>query len=66
MRASMNLGLGYQVLLGERVALRTELRSYLTAVNSSSYLFCSGGCVLAIKGDAVSQIDWLLGVSFRY
>jgi hypothetical protein len=66
LRASMNLGLGYQIPLGERVALRTEVRGYLTAVNSSSYLFCSGGCVLAIQGDALTQAELVLGVSFRY
>lgn len=66
LRASMNLGLGYELPLGERVALRLEARGYLTAVNSSGGLFCSGGCVLHIKADAVTQGEVQLGLSFRY
>jgi hypothetical protein len=66
LRASMNLGIGYQVPLGEYVALRFEARGYFTAVNSSGGLFCSGGCVIYIKGDAVTQGEVQLGLSFRY
>lgn len=66
LRASMNLGLGYQVPLGEHVALRFEARGYFTAVNSNGGLFCSGGCVIYIKGDAVTQGELQLGLSFRY
>jgi hypothetical protein len=66
LRASMNLGLGYQLPLGERLALRFEARGYLTLVNSSGGLFCSGGCVVAIKGDAVTQAEVQLGLSYRY
>ena len=66
LRASMNLGLGYQLPLGEQVALRFEARGYFTAVNSNGGLFCSGGCVLHIKADAVTQGELQLGLSFRY
>ncbi len=66
LRASMNLGLGYQLPLGERFALRFEARGYLTLVNSSGGLFCSGGCVVAIKGDAVTQGEVQVGLSYRY
>lgn len=66
LRASMNLGLGYQLPLGEHVALRLEARGYFTAVNSNGGLFCSGGCVVYIKGDAVTQGELQLGLSFRY
>ncbi|HEY7240630.1 MAG TPA: hypothetical protein VH600_15755 [Burkholderiales bacterium] len=66
LRPSISLGIGYQLPLGERAALRFEARGYATLVNSSSALFCSGGCVLSIKGDTVSQGDLLLGLAFRY
>jgi len=66
LRPSISLGIGYQLPLGERVALRFEARGYATLVNSSSALFCSGGCVLSIKGDTVSQGDLLLGLAFTY
>jgi len=65
-RPSLNLGIGYQVLLGESVALRFEARGYATLVNSSGGLFCSGGCVVSIKGETVTQGEALLGLSFRF
>lgn len=65
-RPSLNLGIGYQSALGERVALRLEARGYATVVNSSGGLFCSGGCVLKIKADSVTQGEVQLGVSYRF
>jgi hypothetical protein len=66
LRPSISLALGYQLPLGERVALRFEARGYATLVNSDSALFCSGGCVVSIKGNTVTQGDVQLGVSFRF
>ena len=66
LRPSMNLGLGYQVPLGESLALRFEARGYATLVSSSGQIFCSGGCVLAVKGSALTQVDALLGLSLRF
>jgi hypothetical protein len=66
LRPSINLGIGYQLPLGERVALRFEARGYATLVDSDSALFCSGGCVVSIKGDTITQGDILLGLTFRY
>ena len=66
LRPSINLGIGYQLPLGESVALRFEARGYATLVNSTSGVFCSGGCVISIKGDTVTQGDVQLGLSFRY
>ena len=66
LRPSINLGIGYQLPLGESVALRFEARGYATLVNSDSGVFCSGGCVISIKGDTVTQGDVQVGLSFRY
>ena len=66
LRPSINLGIGYQLPLGESVALRFEARGYATLVNSDSGVFCSGGCVIAIKGDTVTQGDVQIGLSLRY
>jgi len=66
LRPSLNLGIGYQLPLGERVALRFEARGYATLVISTSGVFCSGGCGISIKGDTVTQGDVQLGLSFRY
>jgi hypothetical protein len=66
LRASVSLALGYQLPLGERLALRFEARGYATLVNSDSALFCSGGCVISIKGNTVTQGEVQLGLSFRF
>jgi hypothetical protein len=66
LRPSLNLGIGYQVTLGERVAMRIETRGYATLVNSSGGLFCSGGCLFTIKGDTVTQGEVQLGLSYRF
>jgi len=61
-RPSINVGLGYQWPLGPTVSLRTELRSYFTVINSSSSIFCSGGCVVQIQGDMLTQFEGLIGL----
>ena len=66
LRPSINLGLGYQLPLGERVALRFEARGYFTLVDSSGGLFCDGGCTLSIRGDGFTQGDVQIGVSIRF
>jgi len=66
LRPSLSLAIGYQLPLGGRLALRFEARGYATLVNSDSALFCSGGCVITIKGDTVTQGEVQLGLSFRY
>ena len=65
-RPSMNLGLGYQWMLSKQIALRTELRGYLTLVNSNGGFFCSGGCVVSIRGDTMTQGEGLVGLSFGF
>jgi hypothetical protein len=65
-RASMNVGLGYQWPLGRALALRTELRGYATLVHSSGSFFCSGGCVVSIKGDTLTQVEAMAGLSFGF
>jgi opacity protein-like surface antigen len=66
LRPSLNLGLGYQIALGDRFALRAEARGYFTLVDSSGGLFCSGGCLVTIKGDGVTQGEVTLGLSYRF
>lgn len=65
-RPSMNLGIGYQWPLAERIALRLEARGYVTLVNSSGGFFCSGGCVVAVQGDTLTQGEVQLGLSFGF
>jgi Outer membrane protein beta-barrel domain len=65
-RPSMNLGIGYEFPLGERAALRVEARGYATLVNSSGGFLCSGGCVVSVQGDLVTQGDVQVGLSVRF
>jgi hypothetical protein len=65
-RPSMNLGVGYEFPLGERAALRVEARAYATLVNSSGGFLCSGGCVVNVQGDLVSQGEVQVGLSVRF
>ncbi len=66
LRPSINLGIGLQVPAGGRFAVRLEARGYFTLVDSSGGLFCADGCVVRIKGDAVTQGDLMLGLSLRF
>lgn len=65
-RPSLNLGLGYQWPIGGALSFRAELRGYFTLINSNSSLFCSGGCVVAIKGDGLTQVEGLVGLSLAF
>jgi hypothetical protein len=65
-RPSLNLGLGYEWPITGALSLKAELRGYFTLINSSSALFCSGGCVVAIKGDGFTQVEGLLGLSLAF
>lgn len=65
-RPSLSVGVGYQWMLGERVALRVEARGYVTLVDSQGSLFCSGGCVVSIRGDTFTQGEALMGLSVGF
>jgi len=65
-RPSMSLALGYEHPFTPSLALRMELRGYATLINSSGGFFCSGGCVVALQGDALLQAEALLGLSLRF
>ena len=65
-RASANLGVGWQWPVARNVALRTELRGYLTLINSSGQFFCSGGCVVSIRGNTLAQFEGMVGVSVGF
>ncbi|MGL4808002.1 MAG: hypothetical protein ACRC4O_04575 [Giesbergeria sp.] len=65
-RPSINLGVGYQWPVTGALSLRAELRGYFTLINSSGGLFCSGGCVVAVKGDGLTQVEGLLGLNLAF
>ena len=65
-KPSMNVGIGYQWALGRSVSLRTELRGYVTLISSSGQFFCSGGCVVSIQGDTMTQVEAMVGLTFGF
>ena len=65
-RPSINLGFGYQWPLTPGVALRAEVRGYATLINSDGGFFCSGGCVVSIRGNSMVQAEGLLGLSIGF
>lgn len=65
-KPSINVGFGYYLPLGDRLALRAEARGYLTFVNSSGGFLCSGGCVVVLKSDAVTQVEAKIGLMARF
>ena len=65
-RPSANVGVGWQWPLARNIALRTELRGYATLINANGGFFCSGGCVVSIRGQTVVQAEGLLGVSIGF
>ena len=65
-KPSMNVGFGYHLPLGDRLALRAEARGYIAFVNSSGGFLCSGGCVVVFKSDAVTQVEAKIGLMARF
>jgi len=63
---SGNLGIGWMVPLGKHVGLRFEARGYGILIDNDSAMFCSGGCVVSIKGDTLTYGEALVGVSIRF
>lgn len=65
-KPSLNIGVGWQWPLAAKIALRAEARAFFTLINSSGNLFCSGGCVVTLKGDAFVQGAAMLGISGQF
>jgi hypothetical protein len=66
LRFSLNLGVGYMIPLGQTLALKLEGRGYVTLVNSSSAFLCSGGCVVQITGETLTQGEVMAGLAWRF
>lgn len=65
-RPSLGIGIGYQWPIAPRVSVRVEARGYLTLVDSEGSLFCSGGCIVSIRGDSFTQGEALIGLSLGF
>ena len=65
-RPSASLAIGYEYPFNTSLALRAELRGFLTLIDSGGGFFCSGGCIVSLQGDALLQAQALLGLSLRF
>ena len=65
-KASLNVGFGYLWPIGSAVAVRAEVRGFVTLLNSSGGLFCSGGCTVFLSGDSFVQGQAMLGLTARF
>jgi hypothetical protein len=59
---SLSLGVGVKAYLNDHLGLRLEARGYLTAMDSKTRLFCSGGCEVQVEASGFRQGEILLGV----
>jgi hypothetical protein len=65
-RFSLNLGFGYMIPVGKYVAVKLEGRGFVTLIDSSGGFFCSGGCVVQVKGSTFTQAELMAGISARF
>ena len=65
-KASLNVGFGYLWPLSSAVAVRAEARAFLTLLNNSRGLFCSGGCTVVLSGDGFAQGQAMVGLTARF
>jgi hypothetical protein len=65
-RFSLSLAFGYMIPARKNFGFKLEARGYATLVDSTTAIFCSGGCIIQVKGDSFTQVDVLAGVSARF
>jgi hypothetical protein len=63
---SINLGIGYMIPATKHVGLKLEARGFDTLLNSSGGMFCSGGCVVQVKGTTMTQGELSAGIVARF
>lgn len=63
---SFNLGIGYMIPATKHVAVKLEARGYVTLLDSSGGMFCSGGCVVQVKGTTMTQGEVMAGLTARF
>ncbi len=68
---SGSMAVGLSVPIAKHAAFRIEARGYLTAVDSSSAIFCrsdnlGGVCRIVASGSTIFQAEALAGIAFRF
>jgi len=65
-RFSGSIGAGVKIRLSERIGIRLEGRGYLTLFDSGGSIFCSGGCVISLRGDGMGQFEIIAGITAAF
>lgn len=65
-RFAFNIGGGYLIPVTKQLALKVEARGFVTLLDSSGGMFCSGGCVVQVKGTTLTQAEILAGIAARF
>lgn len=65
-RFSFNIGGGYMIPATKHVGIRLEARGFVTLLDSSGGMFCSGGCVVQVKGTTMTQGELSAGLAVRF
>ena len=66
-RPSINVGARLAVAAGDATSpCAPSCAATLTLVNSSGQFFCSGGCVVSIRGTTLGQAEAMVGVSIGF
>jgi opacity protein-like surface antigen len=68
---SASLGLGLDIPLSARMALRVEARGYLTVMEADTAIFCrsdssGGACAIVASGKTLFQAELTAGVAFGF
>lgn len=66
LRASLSVGLGLRLPVGEHLALRLESRVLATLFQNNASLFCNGGCTLKVNGNFFYQGEVFAGLAIRF
>ncbi len=65
-RFSLQIGGGTNYRLSERLLLRLDARWFLSFFSDSAAVFCSGGCIIAVKSETYSQVQVNAGLMWRF
>lgn len=68
---SASLGIGLNMPISRRMALRVEARGYLTVMDSNTAIFCrsdygSGACAIVASGSTLFQAELNAGIAFGF
>jgi len=65
-RFSLSLGGGAKIFFTKNIGMRFDVRGIYTAIDSSSEVFCSGGCTIKLTSSGFVQTDFSAALMMRF